>query len=110
MSFDIEIIAVEVETRRSGTNHLLCHLLDTLGSWLMRNLQANFRERAAACRSASLHAEGTELRRLLDIVSELWSALADDCARFSESQLAEEILEVSAIHEDVLAIAKPTLH
>jgi hypothetical protein len=76
----------------------------------MRNLKTNLRERAAACRSASSNAERPEHRRLFDIVAELWSALADDCAIFSESQLAEEILEVSAIHEDVRATAKPTLH
>jgi hypothetical protein len=76
----------------------------------MRNLQANLRERAAACRSARSHAVCSEDRRLFDIVAELWSALADDCAIFSESQLAEEILEVSAIHADVMAAIKPTLH
>jgi hypothetical protein len=76
----------------------------------MHNLQANLRERAAACRSASSHAEGPEHRQLLDIVAELWTALAEDCKIFSESQLAEEILEVSAIHEDVMATTQPTLH
>ncbi len=76
----------------------------------MRNLQANLRERAAACRSASSHAERPEDRQLFDIVAELWSALAEDCEIFTESQLAEEMLEVSAIHEDVLATTKPTLH
>ena len=76
----------------------------------MRNLKANLRERAAACRSASSNAERPEHRRLFDIVAELWSALADDCAIFSESQLAEEILEISAIHADVMAATRPTLH
>ena len=76
----------------------------------MRNLQANLRERAAACRSASSHAVRSEHRWLFDIVAELWSALADDCARFSGSQLTEEILEVSAIHADVMAATKHTLH
>jgi hypothetical protein len=76
----------------------------------VRDLQADFRERAAACRCASSHAVRSEHRRLFDIVAELWSALADDCALFSESQLAEEILEVSAIHADVMTANKPTLH
>jgi hypothetical protein len=76
----------------------------------MFNLQANLWERAVACRSASSHAVRFEHRRLFDIVAELWSALADDCSVFSESQLAEEILEVSAIHADVMAVTKPTLH
>lgn len=76
----------------------------------MCNLQANLRERAAACRSASSHAVRYEHRWLFDIVAELWSALADDCALFSESQLAQEILEVSAIHAEVMVATKPTLH
>ena len=76
----------------------------------MRNLQANLRERVAACRSASSHAERPEHRRLFDVVAALWTALAEDCAVFSESQLAEETLEVSAIHEDMMRTTKPTLH
>jgi hypothetical protein len=76
----------------------------------MHNLQADLRERAAACRSASSHAVRPEHRWLFDIVAELWSALADDCAMFNESQLAEEIRELGAIHADVMAAIKPTLH
>ena len=76
----------------------------------MRNLQANLRERAAACRSASSHAECPAHRQLFDVVAELWTALAEDCAKFNESQLAEEIQEVGAIHADVMAATKRTLH
>jgi hypothetical protein len=93
-----------------GTKYLFCGLLHRFGNWLMRNLQANLRERAAACRSASSHAVRPEHRWLFDIVAELWSALADDCAMFSASQLAEEIQEVGAIHADVMAATKRTLH
>jgi hypothetical protein len=76
----------------------------------MRDLHADLRERAAACRSASSYVACAEHRRLFDIVAELWSALADDCALLSEKELAEEILEVSGIHADLMAATKPTLH
>ena len=76
----------------------------------MRDLRANLWEQAAACRSASRNALSLQERQLLDILAELWFAIADDWEILSEQALAEEIIEVSTIHTDVMAALRPTLH
>jgi hypothetical protein len=76
----------------------------------MRDLPAKLRARAEACRFASANAVTPEQRELFEILTVLWSVLADDCRTYGHSQLAEEIQEVSALHAEALAAIRPTLH
>jgi hypothetical protein len=76
----------------------------------MRDLQLELQVRAEACRFASENAATPEQRELFDILTVLWTALADDCRTYGDWHIAEEVREVSALHAQALTAAQPTLH
>jgi hypothetical protein len=76
----------------------------------MRDLRLELQARAEACRSASENAVTPEQRELFDILTVLWTALADDCRTYGDQHLLQEIEEATALHAQALAAARPTLH